>query len=252
MNALSDQAIATLLVSLRIAPSLAFAPPFTLVRMPLPVRVLLGVGLAMWLVAGNPEQSWRSPTMAQGLMVNAAAELFLGLVLTLALALAFAALATVGRAIDIQAGFGLAGLIDPTTHAQTPLVGTLFVYAAAAVFFASNGPAELLAIWATSLSQMPLGSAAVPDNIDLLAGYMSAVFIMAFGVGGLVIVVLFVLDLAIAFMSRTMPQMNVLLLGFQVKTLAVLVTLPIAIGLATASLLRMMRYALETSSRLAG
>ncbi|MGQ0661116.1 flagellar biosynthetic protein FliR [Sphingosinicella sp.] len=252
MGSITDQAMAVLMISLRVAPALTFAPPFTLLRVPAPIRVLLGVALAMWLVAGHPDQTWRSATMAQGFLINAAAELFLGFMLALALALAFAALLTVGRAIDIQAGFGLAGVIDPTTHAQSPLVGTLFAYAAAAVFFASGGAAELLAIWSQSVVQTPLGSAAVPDNIDLLAGYLSAVFVMAFGIGGLIIVVLFVLDLAIAFMSRTLPQMNVLLLGFQVKTLAVLVTLPIAISLATSSLLRLIRYALETTSRLAG
>ena len=75
---------------------------------------------------------------------------------------------------------------------------------------------------------------------------------MAFGVAGLIMVVLFLLDLAIAFMSRTMPQMNVLILGFQVKALATLVMLPIAFSLATATLLRLMRFALETALRLAG
>jgi flagellar biosynthetic protein FliR len=252
MGSLTDQAIAILLVSLRIAPALAFAPPFTLLKVPATIRMLLGVALAMWLVAGYPDQTWRSASITQGILVNAAVELFLGLTLMLALSLAFAALLTVGRAIDIQAGFGLAGVIDPTTNAQSPLVGTLFAYAAAAVFFASGGSAELLAIWSQSVAQIPLGAAAVPDNIDLLAGYLSAVFAMAFGIGGLVIVVLFLLDLAIAFMSRTLPQMNVLILGFQVKTLALLVALPIAIGLSTASLLRLVRYALETTARLAG
>lgn len=252
MSPHTDQALATLLMSLRIAPALAFAPPFTLLRVPAPIRVLLGLSLAMWLVAGHPAQTWHGPAMAQGILVNAVAELFLGLMLMLALMLAFAALLTVGRTIDIQAGLGLAGVIDPTTHAQSPLVGTLFAYAAAAVFFASGGPAELLAIWSQSVVQTPLGSAAIPDNIDLLAGYLSAVFVMAFGIGGLVIVVLFLLDLAIAFMSRTMPQMNVLVLGFQVKTLALLAALPVAIGISTASLLRLVRYALETTSRLAG
>lgn len=252
MGSLTDQALASLLISLRVAPTLAFAPPFNLLRVPATIRLLLALALATWLVAGHPDQTWRSAAIGGSFLVNAAAELFLGLMLMLALSLAFAALLTIGRAIDIQAGLGLAGVIDPVSHAQAPLVGTLFSYAAAAVFFASGGPAELLAIWSQSVTQTPLGSAAVPDNIDLLATYISAVFIMAFGIGGLVMVVLFLLDLAIAFMSRTLPQMNVLVLGFQVKTLALLATLPIAIGASTASLLRLIRYALETTSRLAG
>ena len=79
---------------------------------------------------------------------------------------------------------------------------------------------------------------------------MSAVFIMAFGAAGLMMLVLFLIDLAIAFMSRTLPQMNVLLLGFQVKTIVLLLTLPIAIAFSAALFLRILRFALETAPML--
>ena len=153
--------------------------------------------------------------------------------------------------MDIQAGFGLAVLIDPTTRAQMPLIGTFFSYAAAAIFFATEGPADLLAIWAASVAQVPLGAAVLGgDAVGAIIAYMSAVFVMAFGAAGLVMLVLFVIDLAIAFMSRTLPQMNVLLLGFQVKTLAVLAILPIGIALSASLFLRMLRYALQTAAEL--
>ena len=251
MEQLTNQAAAALLISLRIAPVFAFAPPFTLLRVPAMIRVMLGITLAAWLVAGHPQQTWQSDFWTRGLFLTAVAELLLGIAVALTLQIAFAALLTAGRAIDIQAGFGLAMLIDPTTRAQMPLVGTLFAYAAAAIFFATDGPADLLAIWDASVAQVPLGAAVVGgDAVAAIIAYMSAVFVMAFGAAGLVMLVLFVLDLAIAFMSRTLPQMNVLLLGFQVKTLAVLAILPVGIALSAALFLRMLRYALQTAAEL--
>jgi flagellar biosynthetic protein FliR len=248
---LTDQAVAALLVSLRIAPALAFAPPFTLLRVPTMVRVMLAITLAAWLVAGHPQQTWQSDFWSRGLFLTATAELIMGIALALTLQIAFAALLTAGRTIDIQAGFGLAALIDPTTRAQMPLVGTLFAYAAAAIFFATGGPADLLAIWSESVARVPLGAAAFGgDSVQAIVFYMSAVFVMAFGAAGLVMLVLFVIDLAIAFMSRTLPQMNVLLLGFQVKTLALLAVLPLGIALSAALFLRMLRYALQTAAEL--
>lgn len=249
MDELSSQAVATLLLSLRIAPAFAFSPPFTLLRIPATVRVLLGMSLAAWLVAAHPEQTWQTEA-AQSLVAAGAAELFLGVSLALALQLAFAALLTVGRTVDIQAGFGLASLVDPATRAQAPLVGTLFAYAAAVVFFATDGPADLLAIWAASVAQVPLGAAVLGDSLGIVTSYVSAVFVMAFGAAGLAILALFLIDLAIAFMSRTLPQMNVLLLGFQVKTLALLIVLPIAMALSASLFLAMMRYALQTAALL--
>lgn len=249
MSPLTGGAIATLLVSLRIAPTLAFAPPFTLTRVPTLVRVSLAIALAAWLVAGHPAQTSGVDLDTGRLIVATAGELMLGIGLSLALQLAFAALLTAGRTIDIQAGFGLAVLIDPTTRAQLPLVGMLFSYAAAAIFFATGGLADLLAIWSASIEQVPLGSAGIGDPV-VLAAYMSSVFAMAFGLGGLVMLALFLADAAIAMMSRTLPQMNVMLLGFQVKAIVTLAVLPIAISVSGALFLRMLRYALETTLRL--
>lgn len=250
MGDLSDQIVATLLLSLRIAPMFAFAQPFTLLRVPATVRLMLGMSLAAWLVSANPDDTWRAPFWDAGLPLVAIGELLLGITLALALQLAFAALLTAGRAIDIQAGFGLAVLVDPTTKSQMPLVGTIFAYAAAAVFFAIGGPNDLLAIWALSVAQVPLGAAVIGSDPGVLMEYMSGVFLMAIGLAGLVLVVLFVLDLMIAFLSRTLPQMNVLLLGFQVKAIATLAVLPIALSLSGALFGRLMRAALEAMPRL--
>ncbi|HEY0148120.1 MAG TPA: flagellar biosynthetic protein FliR [Allosphingosinicella sp.] len=249
METLTNQALATLLLTLRIAPTLSFAPPFTLMRIPATVRLILGISLAGWLVAAYPEQTALTD-FRSGLVATAASELLLGIMLALALQLAFAALLTAGRTIDIQAGYGLATLIDPGTRTPLPLVGTFFAYAAGLIFFASNGPADLLAIWGNSVAQVPLGQAAIGGKVGVLAAYMCAIFVMAFGAAGLVMLVLFVIDLSIAFMSRTLPQMNVLILGFQVKTLATLVVLPIALALSATLFLRMLRFALQTTSEM--
>jgi flagellar biosynthetic protein FliR len=51
-------------------------------------------------------------------------------------------------------------------------------------------------------------------------------------------------------MSRTLPQMNVLVLGFQVKTLALLVTLPFVFAFSGSLFLRLMRLAIEVTPQL--
>lgn len=246
MQPLVPQAVATLLLSLRIVPTLAFAQPFTLIRIPAIVRVGLAIALAAWLVAGNPAATWQAPPPTGGLAALAAGELLFGTALALALQLAFAALLVAGRTIDIQAGYGLAVLVDPATRAQLPLVGTILAYAAGAIFFATEGPARLLAIWAASLERAPMGSALAATDPQVLIGYVSGVFLIALGLAGLLLVVLLVLDLAIAFMSRTLPQMNVLLLGFQVKTLATMIVLPIALALSGSLFVTLLSAAFDT------
>jgi flagellar biosynthetic protein FliR len=163
----------------------------------------------------------------------------------LAFQLVFGALYVAGRTIDIQAGFGLALLIDPASNAQAPLVGTLFGYAAGLVFFALQGHVALLRVLAASLDAIPLGSWSMPDSVERVAGFLTMVFLSALGVAGGSILVLFLIDMAIALASRTIPQMNVLVLGFQVKTIVLFLALPVSFGVGGALLVRMMAMTLQ-------
>lgn len=249
MGGYTNLLIAAFLISLRIAPTFAFAPPFTLLRVPAVVRLILSLSLGFWIAAAHPEAVRALP---QGLALAPlfASELALGVAFSLGLQLAFAALLTAGRAIDFQVGFGLAVLADPTLRTQMPLIGTLFAYGAGAVFFATSGPADLIAIWARSLERIPLGGFLSSADLVAMLHYLSAIFAMSLGLAGLVLATLFLIDLAIAFVSRTLPQMNVLVLGFQLKTIAMLATLPFVFALSGAAFLRIVRSAIEMTAGL--
>lgn len=246
---LGQWAISCILFSLRIAPAFAFAPPFTLIRTPALFRVLMSIGLATCILSGNARAIIALPGTG-ALVLCAVRELLLGMMVVLAFQLAFAAIQLVGRTIDIQAGFGLALLLDPTSRAQTPLVGSFFAYLAAAAFFSADGHLDLLRILAATLEAFPLGAWSLPDTITRVTGFMSMMFMMAFGVGGGAVLILFLIDLIIALLSRTVTQMNVLVLGLQIKTFALLLVLPLCLGIGGALLARMMLITLQTLPRL--
>lgn len=241
-----------LLMSLRMAPVIAFAQPFTLVRVPARFRLVMVMGLSACLAAAIPPASYSFIPELGPLVVAAASELALGGVIVLVFELTFAALAMVGRTIDIQSGLGLAVLVDPATRAQMPLVGTLFFYGAGALFFSANGHLELLRILAHSFNSVPVGGWRLPGTIDHVAAFISLVFLTAFGVGALIIGVLFALDLAIAVLSRTVPQMNALMIGFQVKTAVLLLMLPVVFGYGGALMARLIRITLDAVPELIG
>jgi flagellar biosynthetic protein FliR len=237
------------LLSLRVAPVFAFAPPFSLTGAPPIFRALLGVGIAICLVAGHPAQSRVSIELGP-LVVAALRELMLGSIFVLAFQLTFAALQVAGRTIDVQAGYGMAMVIDPATKAQSPLIGTLFSLLAGVTFFAADGAADLLRIFSASLEVMPLGTASPPQSLGPLTQFMGLIWLTAMGVGGGVILCLFLTDLAIAALARTVPQMNVLVLGFQVKAIVLLLVLPVSLGFSASLLLRLVRMTLEGLPRL--
>jgi len=240
----TGQLLAIMLATLRLGPTLAFAPPFTLIRVPAPARVILAVALA----ASVPSLTMPPPglQMSTALIALAAAELFLGITMALALQLSFGMIAFAGRALDIQTGFGLAFLIDPTTRAQTPLIGAIYEYAAAAVFFTTSGPADVIAVFAQSFRRIPIGGVGIPRDLGPLVEYLAALTVLSLGIVGIAIVALFLIDLVVAMLSRTLPQMNVLVLGFQLKAVTTLILLPVTLGLAGAIIARIVRLATET------
>jgi hypothetical protein len=156
MENLSDTVLAIMLVTLRLGPSIAFAPPFTLFRIPVTIRVFLSIGLSIWLVAARPDQLARVAE-ADGIALLVFGELLVGVSLALGLQLAFASILWAGRALDIQAGFGLALLADPTTNARIPLAGTILSYGAGMIFFTIGGHYDLIALWAASFDALPIG-----------------------------------------------------------------------------------------------
>lgn len=251
MDQLSNTVLAILLVTLRLGPALAFAPPFSLLRVPVTIRIVLSISLSIWLVSAKPEVTLER-VGSDPFVILLVGELLVGVAIALGLQLAFAAILWAGRALDIQAGFGLAMLADPTTNAQLPLAGTILSYGAGMVFFAIGSHYDLLALWTATYDALPLGyESAAPDTVALGA-FMSTLFFLAVGLVGIAMLAIFLADLVIAFLSRTLPQMNVLLLGFQVKAMLMLVTLPICMIFALAVYLRLLRLAVSEPAVLIG
>lgn len=249
-NDLAIWLASVLLLGFRVTPVFVFAPPFTLTRVPRLVLWLFSYSIAIMLVAANPDTARITDLRMSTLAMGAARELFLGLIPLVALQLMFGALYLVGRTIDIQSGFGLAVLVDPATRGQLPLAGTLFAYLAGVIFFAINGHHELLRFFSASLDVVPLGYATRTDAMPMLLAYVSIIFLMAFGVGGAAIITLFLSDMVIAMLARTVPQLNALLLGIQVKAILFFVAMPIAISVGGAIILRMTATALRSMARL--
>src|SRR5689334_5615648 len=130
---------AVLLVWIRLGPLMILTPVFGSADIPVRARVLFALALAT-LVVSSATVRWTIDLSSGPALLGAAlVELVIGAVLAFGLLAAFAAFLFGGRLLDLQVGFGVASLIDPTTRGQAPLLGTLLNMVAIAVFFAVDG-----------------------------------------------------------------------------------------------------------------
>ena len=248
IDTVSNQAVLALLVSLRLAPILSFAPPFSLLRLPGLIRALLTISVAYMIISGQPLAFSISDGSLLTLAGVAIHELAIGLAMALPLHLLFGGIYFAGRAVDIQAGFGLALLIDPSTRTQVPLIGTLLAYITGAVFFFSNGHGEVLRILAASVKFAPPDSPLLNDAsyLAIVGAQFVTMSSLALGLVGGLLLAMLACDVVVALLSRTVPQMNALMLGIQVKAIVMLTILPLVVGFAAGPIARMIAITLET------
>lgn len=235
-------ALAALLLTMRIGPAFMLAPPFSLMQTPLRVRVAMTLAIAACLATPVSAQLTQNGAM---LVVALVSELLLGLAIAFALQAAFASLSFAGRMLDIQAGYGLATVIMPGSRTQSPLFGSVLTLVAGSIFFATNGHIALIELIARTLDVLPLGQVSLPADPARYLRYFSIVMTLGFIATAAVSLTLLLVDLTIAFLSRTLPQMNALMLGLQVKTIVTLVTLALSAGLLGPATLRLMQMSLE-------
>lgn len=244
ISVLSDWVIAVLLLTLRLAPMFAVAPPFTLLNVPVRVRVLVPLMLAACMVR---EVDGIGPMAADlgSLAAIASTELLIGLGFAFALQASFAALSFAGRVLDVQAGFGLATVLDPGTSAQSPLIGSVLVLVAAAAFFSADGHHDLLRLIDASLRAVPVGAIGAGWPVERVIAHAGLIFSLGLATAATGVLVLFLVDIALGFMARTLPQMNILMIGLQVKSIVLILTLVLISGAAAPALLRISASALR-------
>lgn len=199
-----------------------------------PVRFRVGLAVLMAALVYPSALEWPVPTMEGplDLTFSLAAELAIGVTLGFVANCVFNGIQLAGHMIALQMGLGMSAMFDPNTRSQSTELAVLFVLLATVTFLAMDGHHWLiLGVW-KSFQAVPLGGFALTGGIMeqvLLA--TTGIFDVALTLMLPVIGVLMLAELALAIMSRIMPQMNVFVAGFPIKIMLGLLTIGATIPL---------------------
>lgn len=230
--------MATLLVSVRVAAATAFTSVFGPTQIPAPARVIIVVALSALLISAIASPLAVVPSSAS-LVWAMLGEISIGLAFAFGFIAAYAATQIAGRILDTQIGFGAAGILNPATQTISPLLANLFGMLAIAVFLALDGHLLLIKALSMSLQAIPPGSWLPARHAPAILAHSSASFVFALTLAGPLMGLLLLSDVALAVLARSMPQLNVLVLGFAVKIVLGLCGLTLGVHLANAVLKRL-------------
>lgn len=229
MNLAFESAFLTnmLLVSVRLAGAFLFTPFFASAGVPVRIRIIFLISLAFLLTAVLPPTA--PPATLADLFAAFLAELLLGGALAFGVFAAFGVFLFGGRILDFQMGFGVASLIDPATRTQSPLIGTILNMMAVAGFFLVNGHHLMLRGLAYSFERIPPGTGIREFALGPVVAEFGLMFTYGLVLVAPAVFALLLLDAGLAIAARTMPQINMFIVGLPLKIFVGLMVLAISL-----------------------
>ncbi len=189
------------------------------------VRIALALMITFMLFP-SLEQANLHFTSNLDLFTAVTKELIIGLMLGLGTRIIFESISWAGAFMGRQMGIAMANVMDPTSSGQIPIVSQFWLLILVVYFFTVNGHQMLFETLYRNFETVPVGTAFISNSSGrILMGTGATAFLNAFQFSAPAIVFLLMVDTAIAFTARIMPQMNIFMVTLPLKITVGLVVL---------------------------
>lgn len=211
-----------LLVFCRITAFLVVSPVFSFQNVPNALKIGLGFFASLLVYAGLG--GWQAPVPEGSYFYLIIHEILFGLLLGFLAYLFFTAVQVAGAFIDHMIGLGMANVIDPLTGRQSPVIGNFKFFIGMLVFLGVNGHLHLLSALMHSYEWVPMDGSVFARIADggvsaFLLQSLARMFYMAFQMAAPIVVSMFLVDVALGVLARTVPTFNVFVIGLPLKIL---------------------------------
>jgi len=146
-----------------------------------------------------------------------------------------AAIQIAGGFIDFQIGFAIANVVDPQSGTQSPLFGQFLYTFAMLLLVTTNGHHIMLDGIYHSYSFIPIDQYFLPLGNENFAEFiilaLSKMFAVAFQLAIPVVGCIFLVDVALGIVARTVPQINIFVVGLPVKIVVAFLLLTVVISM---------------------
>jgi flagellar biosynthesis protein FliR len=219
------------LVLARVSGLVMTAPIYGTRQAPMQVRALLSFALALVVLPSQWHVTIEDPGTTLNYLVFVGAELLIGLCLGLGVDVFFSGLQLAGQVIGRTGGLQLADVFDPTVDDNVPIFSQFLYMLGLAVFLCAGGHRIVMAGLLDTFQSIPPGGRAIPDSIaPTLVLLLSQSFSLALRAAAPVMTALLLATLVLGFIGRTLPQLNVLMLGFSLNALLTFAVLLASVG----------------------
>lgn len=211
-----------ILVLARVGGAFIFVPMPGFSATPDAARVVLALSFTVALFPRWPHVNIAEPYIG-GLLMSLLAEVALGLTIGVAVAILNESFLVAGQIIGLQAGYGYASTVDPSTQADSAILVVLAQLVAGLLFFAIGLDREVIRAFARSLDAFPAGTFTLgPAGAEQILRLGSGIFSIGLRLAMPALALLLLVDLALAFIGKLNAQLQLLVLAFPIKMMVAL------------------------------
>ena len=217
-----------LAIAMRISGFVFVAPFFSNSSMPQRAKLFLSFSVALVASFVVP---YDEPLQYNGVVGYAAliiSEAIAGMVLGFFSNLALFILSFAGQIADMEIGLSMVTQFDPTNNMQITISSNLLTFAVTLTMVAANLHLYILRAVVDSFVLIPVGKAVF--NPAMYQGYLGFLFdymVLGFRIVLPVFAALLVVNAVLAVLAKAAPQMNMFVIGFQLKIFVGLTVLTI-------------------------
>lgn len=209
----------------RILPVTFVAPFFGGATVPAPVKMAVGLAIAVVLFPSVRAQSAGAvPEGSLWFLALFAKELAIGFAIAFVASLVFRAAEMAGQAVDTLRGANLATALVPQSGERVSVFADLWMQTLVVLFFAVGGHHFFLVAFADSYAAIPIGAFPTPavglgPAAEWIVRLTGDLFRVAFALAAPALVALLLTDLLLGLASRVAPNIQMFFLGMPLKAL---------------------------------
>ena len=214
-----DHAAVFLLMLTRCSGIFMIAPFFGSLNIPVTIRAAAAFAFTLVLFpVVDGLGTVAAPPSVWAFAGSVLAELFIGWLIGFVAYVCFSAIHMAGKVMDMQVGFAVVNVLDPTSGQQIPLIGSFLYNLGIIVFLVTNGHHVIITALAESFRMVPL--AAMQPNLSLtmlLVDFTNGIFVTGMKIAMPVTFAILLVNVALGILARTMPQMNIFVVGIPLQ-----------------------------------
>lgn len=227
------------LVLTRVSGIVIMSPVFGGSDIPMQVRALFAFALTLLIMPSQWLVEIEEPGTLSEFAILIAGELIIGLFIGLGVNIFFSGISLAGEVIGQLGGLSAAAIFDPISGDQSPLLSRMLTYLAITVFAAIGGLSTTIAALLDTFQTLPLtkwttNSIGENSHFELMScaliHILSISFNLSLRVAAPVMISVLVALLVMGLLSKTLPQLNLMSIGFGINSMIMLLVFSLSIS----------------------